>query len=226
MFLQGILTASLHSYGHVMLEPARMVHPPVQTKRWEELFPVASSHPSDRLGALPAVPVPGTAPSGERGCTEGGPVQNKEVMCQREKCPVLPRDCALAIKQRGACCESCKGCMYEGNTYNSSFEWQSPAKPCVLHQCQGGVVTESQVRCVIHCRNPMEHPGACCPTCPVCPVTFPSDALNVLHRVTTSLNVSEIFAKCMSCSLGLPPGISWEPKCCILYPGGSSANVH
>lgn len=28
------------------------------------------------------------------------------------------------------------GCTYAGNTYNSSFKWQSPTEPCILRQCQ------------------------------------------------------------------------------------------
>ncbi|KAG8517520.1 BMP-binding endothelial regulator protein, partial [Galemys pyrenaicus] len=85
-------------------------------------------------------------------------------------------------------CVSCLGCTYEGTTYNSSFKWQSATEPCVLRQCQKqsppqgrsgltwlwrfvfqeGVVTESEVRCVVHCKNPSKHLESCCPTCPGC----------------------------------------------------------
>ncbi|XP_043544700.1 BMP-binding endothelial regulator protein isoform X2 [Chiloscyllium plagiosum] len=93
---------------------------------------------------------------------------NKEVRCTREKCPVLPKDCALVIKQRGGCCEKCKECLFGGKIYNSSAAWLVPSKPCIMRTCQEGVITESEILCVVYCKNPIMQQGSCCPVCQGC----------------------------------------------------------
>lgn len=88
--------------------------------------------------------------------------------CTTEICPVVA--CGVTVKNSGDCCETCKGCLYESQVYDSGSSWTSVADPCLSCQCNEGIVTCAQLHCVVPCINPVSVPGQCCPICPGCTV--------------------------------------------------------
>ncbi|XP_071044189.1 kielin/chordin-like protein [Parasteatoda tepidariorum] len=88
------------------------------------------------------------------------------VHCSSEICPEL--NCKLRVRNPGQCCETCRGCVYEGNEYESDAMWISTSNPCLSCMCKGGTVSCTNIVCPVECVEPIPVPGLCCPRCPGC----------------------------------------------------------
>ncbi|GAB6018789.1 hypothetical protein CHUAL_000453 [Chamberlinius hualienensis] len=75
----------------------------------------------------------------------------------------------VLVEEKKKCCRTCKGCVYNGTSYDSGKKWVNPEDPCEMFHCLAGVVTVSRQQCYSTCKHPKPPlPGQCCPSCEGC----------------------------------------------------------
>ncbi|XP_028305155.1 kielin/chordin-like protein isoform X2 [Gouania willdenowi] len=95
-------------------------------------------------------------------CVEG------HVHCQREQCDTPCKKNPSPAAPADACCSACSGCVVNGLDYPDGARVPT-SDQCQECACVNGKVECSGVRCpAVLCRNPVHHPGDCCPRCDHC----------------------------------------------------------
>ncbi|XP_060564132.1 BMP-binding endothelial regulator protein-like [Ruditapes philippinarum] len=96
---------------------------------------------------------------------------NKIIKCTQTQCPST-EGCHVILfdsfREERKCCEVCKGCDYEGKSYNSSTSWTDVNDSCTQYTCRASVVTKFKTQCYTPCYDPVPVPGQCCPSCKGC----------------------------------------------------------
>ncbi|XP_041374803.1 BMP-binding endothelial regulator protein-like [Gigantopelta aegis] len=92
-----------------------------------------------------------------------------QVECEKTKCKALEGCHAILFDGPSRkCCDTCKGCWYNGSNYDSTSTWSNPTQPCEEFSCRAGVVTKSKKKCYVPCKHPTMQRGRCCPSCTGC----------------------------------------------------------
>ncbi|KAF5889344.1 kielin/chordin-like protein, partial [Clarias magur] len=99
--------------------------------------------------------------------------QCEECVCRggqvdcHQKCP--RPNCHYPVS--GTCCQNnCNGCSYAGKDYPNGMEFPHPTDPCRECHCLNGNVQCRMSRCPpVHCSEPIQTQGQCCPQCPAPP---------------------------------------------------------
>ncbi|XP_049429825.1 kielin/chordin-like protein [Epinephelus fuscoguttatus] len=93
-------------------------------------------------------------------CLEG------QVRCEREQCNILCKN--PAAPPPNTCCPVCQGCGVNGQDFPNGALIPTGDR-CQECSCVNGNVVCSPLPCpALNCRNPVHHPGDCCPGCEHC----------------------------------------------------------
>ncbi|GAU97538.1 hypothetical protein RvY_08813 [Ramazzottius varieornatus] len=98
---------------------------------------------------------------------------NYKITCERRKCPhPAAGKCYFHLydtEDEDRCCNRCKGCQMNNQTFSSGEKWESPVDPCASYQCNDGIITKTvKTVCYATCSNPVPVKDQCCAVCKGC----------------------------------------------------------
>ncbi|XP_026167747.1 kielin/chordin-like protein isoform X2 [Mastacembelus armatus] len=88
---------------------------------------------------------------------------NGTVHCRRKPCHFAP--CSHPITQE--CCQTCEGCLYDGQERANGEMWDDVSDPCAVCVCHEGSVRCERKHCPpTNCKHPVQR--QCCMSCDAC----------------------------------------------------------
>jgi len=73
--------------------------------------------------------------------------ENGEEKCHARKVQCPPLDCKVYEPTYSGCCRKCKGCFYNGASYENGAKWSDKTSPCRTFICREGIVSLFMSQC-------------------------------------------------------------------------------